>query len=110
MLKREDFCPVWCKGAKEGKTALEIARELGLEGDADKVSQIVSQRASLYRRQLREMAEQEIVEKSLGEKAAEKLRAEVLEIMPTLTARHREAGEDLRDYLRGLVEKADAPQ
>jgi hypothetical protein len=110
MLKREDFCPVWQKGAKEGKTALEIARELGLEGEDEKVSQMVSHRAALYRRQLRDMAEQDIVEQELDEEAAEKLRAEVLEIMPTLTARHREAGTDLRDYLRGLVEKADAPQ
>jgi len=110
MLKREDFCPVWTRMAREGRTALEIAKALGLEGEDHKISQAVSQRATLYRKQLRDMAEAEIVEKKLGKKEAEQLRAEVLEIMPKLSARQREsAGSDLREYLRGLVAQADAP-
>lgn len=108
MLKREQFCEVYVPMARSGASALEIGRRLGFEGTDKKISQKVSQRAGLYRRQLKEMVETEVADKALGEKAAAKMRAEVDEIMPKLRVRNREAATNLRDYLRKLAEKADA--
>ena len=112
-ITRETFCRTYLPMAKDGKSALEIGKALGvdkLEGkDTDeKVSQFVSQKANNYRKELRNRAAIVAVEQKLDEKATAKLVDSAAAKLPKLQTRTRTT-EDFGAFLDSLLAECDAP-
>lgn len=112
QINRETFCPTYLRMAKDGKSALEIGKALGvdkLEGkDTDaKVSQFVSQKASNYRKELRTFATNVAKEKGLDEAATKELVDNAVAKLPKLQTRTR-TGDGFASYLDSLLAEADA--
>lgn len=106
-ITRETFCPTYLHMAKEGKSAVEIGNALGvdkLEGKDTpaKVAQFVCQKASNYRKELREQARAKAQEAGLNKKDTEKMVTEAAALLPKLQTRTRQA-KDFAAYLTELV-------
>jgi len=112
MIDRATFCRTYLTMAREGKSALEIGKSLGvdkLEGkDTDaKVSQFVSQKASQYRKVLRNEAESVAKEQGLDADAAKALSDAAAAKLPKLQTRTR-VTESLGSFIDELLAEVDA--
>jgi len=109
MISRKQFCEVYVPMARSGKSATEIGRAIGLEGEDKEVALKVSQRATVYRKQLKSEAENAAKSQGLNKKETQELVEKTAELMPKLKTRSRES-ESLSSFLTDLLAKADAPQ
>lgn len=108
MVSRKEFCEKYRVLAEQGKSAREIGRELGFEGDDKSVALKVSQKATLYRKQFKEFALQQAKEQGLKKAETDALVEETTALIPKLKTRTREA-DNLASFIAELKEKADAP-
>jgi len=108
-IDRRRFCEVYVPMALAGSTALAIANELGVDkpSDAEK-SQFVSQKASIYRKELRVAAEKAAVKQGLDENATQELVKSAMAKLPRLKSRTRET-EDFTSFLDDLLDRCDNP-
>ena len=110
-ITREDFCKVYVPAANSGKSALEIARELGLEGDDKKASQYVTVRASQMRAELKQEAEKMASQKELDESETAELVHKLVSLVPKLKRRttgERKSTKEFVDMLENLVAECDS--
>ena len=112
MIDKATFCRKYVPMAKAGKSALEIGKALGVDTFKDtdtKVSQFVSQKASIYRKELKLAAEAVAKKEGLSdEDAATKVR-ETMAKLPKLQTRTRVV-VDFAAFLDGLIADCDTPQ
>lgn len=97
MAKREaldmlEFVKVFAPMARQGKSALEIGQALGVEGDAAKVAQFVSVKASQLRARLAKSAQKEAAERGLSAEDTAKLVEIMTAKLPKLKSRGRQNG------------------
>ena len=78
------FVSVFEPMAKQGKTALEIGHALGLQGDAEKVAQYVSVKASQLRAGLKKLALAKAAEGNLSDEDTEQLVTDLVNKLPRL--------------------------
>ena len=90
-----DFVRVYGPLAKEGKTAYEIGKALGLEGDEKKVAQYVSVKTSQLRKALAETALAKAKENDLDETETENLVKTITDKLPRLRAAGRVRDENV---------------
>jgi hypothetical protein len=94
--------------ARAGKTALEIANELGVDKPTDEEkSQFVSQKASNYRKELRTDALAKAKEAELDEEATKALVEATTAKLPRLSKRTRTT-DSFVDFLDELLAECDA--
>lgn len=99
-----DFVKVFAPMAREGKSALEIGQALGVEGDAAKVAQFVSVKASQLRARLIASAEKQAKEKGLSVEDSAALVKHVGEMLPKLKSHGRKSGtNEIVSVLEGLL-------
>ena len=106
-----NFVKTFAPMAQAGKSALEIGRALGLEGDANKVKQYVSVKASQLRKQLQEMGYQEAKKQGLDQDATQQLVESLVAKLPRLRGAGRPAGSAtvMQDVLAQLNAITEAP-
>jgi hypothetical protein len=99
--------------AKAGKSALEIAEELGVVQEADenftadeKRGRFVSQKVSQYRNQLKEAALEVAKERELSQEDTDKLVEQYTSKLPSLRAKKKTA--ELVSFLDDLLAECDA--
>ena len=118
MAKRENvavdsvtFVKAFAVMAKQGKSALDIGRSLGLKGADEKVSLMVSAKASMLRKRLKEAAVVSAKAKSLNEKDTDALVALMGNKLPRIKSKGRpsEVGE-LVDAIDSVLAALDSPQ
>jgi len=118
MAKRENvavdsvtFVKTFAVMAKQGKSALDIGRSLGLKGSDEKVSLMVSAKASMLRKRLKEAAVVSAKAKGLNEKDTDALVALMGNKLPRIKSKGRpsEVGE-LVDAIDSVLAELDAPQ
>jgi hypothetical protein len=85
----EEFFKVYNGMAKQGKSALEIARAIGHEGADDKAAQFVSVKASQLRTAIKKDAEKEGVKLGLSGDALTTFIDKCVDKVPTLGGRGR---------------------
>jgi len=108
-IDRRRFCEIYVPMALAGSTALAIANELGVDKPTDEEkSQFVSQKASIYRKELRVAAEKAAVKQGLDENATQELVKSAMAKLPRLKSRTRET-EDFASFLDDLLERCDNP-
>jgi len=118
MTKRENvavdsvtFVKTFAVMAKQGKSALDIGRSLGLKGSDEKVSLMVSAKASMLRKRLKESAVVSAKAKGLNEVDTDALIALMGNKLPRIKSKGRpsEVGE-LVDAIDSVLAELDAPQ
>ena len=118
MAKRENvavdsvtFVKKFAVMAKQGKSALDIGRSLGLKGSDEKVSLMVSAKASMLRKRLKESALVSAKAKGLNEADTDALVALMGNKLPRIKSKGRpsEVGE-LVDAIDSVLAELDAPQ
>lgn len=106
------FVQVFEPMAKQGKSALEIGKALGIEGDAEKVAQYVSVKASQLRAGLKKLAIAKAAEQNLNDEDTASLVEQLANKLPRLRGAGRPGREaqtmnavlDALDKLNGLSE------
>jgi hypothetical protein len=107
-IDRDTFCRTYVPMARAGKTALEIANELGVDKPTDEEkSQFVSQKASNYRKELRTDALAKAKEAKLDEEATKALVEATTAKLPRLSKRTRTT-DSFVDFLDELLAECDA--
>lgn len=111
VLSSVDFVKVFAPMAKQGKSSLEIGRALGFKGSDEKVSQMVSSKATILRKRLRDSAVETAKAKGLNEADTEALVALMGNKLPRIKSKGRpsEVGE-LVDAIDSVLAELDAPQ
>ena len=118
MAKRENvavdsvtFVKAFAVMAKQGKSALDIGRFLGLKGSDEKVSLMVSAKASMLRKRLKEAAVFSARAKGLNEVDTDALVALMGNKLPRIKSKGRpsEVG-DLVDAIDSVLAELDSPQ
>ena len=118
MAKRENvavdsvtFVKTFAVMAKQGKSALDIGRSLGLKGSDEKVSLMVSAKASMLRKRLKESAIVSAKTKGLNEVDTDALVALYGNKLPRIKTKGRpsEVGE-LINAIDSVLAELDAPQ
>ena len=118
MAKRENvavdsvtFVKAFAVMAKQGKSALDIGRFLGLKGSDEKVSLMVSAKASMLRKRLKESAVVSAKAKGLNEVDTDALIALMGNKLPRIKSKGRpsEVGE-LVDAIDSVLAELDSPQ
>ena len=106
-IDRVTFCKTYVPMAKAGKSALEIGRALGIEKDTDEaISQFVSQKASNYRKELREAAVVAAQKQGLTGDEADAFVQAAVDKLPKLKTRTRQT-EDFVSFLDELLAECD---
>jgi CRISPR/Cas system CSM-associated protein Csm2 small subunit len=108
-----DFAKVFAPMARDGKSALEIGQALGIKGDAAKVAQFVSVKASQLRARMAKDAEDKAKKENLSPEDTEKLVAATVAKLPKLKSRGRQSGTaelvSMLDSLLTSVNERDEP-
>lgn len=106
-LDLESFVKVYVPMAKAGKSALEIARELGLAGTDKQIVAYVTVKASNVRAELKRRAELAAKEAGLSpEKTGELVKATVAK-MPKLSTRGKRSTKDIVSVLDSILSRCD---
>jgi hypothetical protein len=117
MAKRENvavdsvtFVKTFAVMAKQGKSALDIGRSLGLRGSDEKVSLMVSAKASMLRKRLKESALAEATGKGWDKEKTEAYVSMLGNKLPRIKSKGRpsEVGE-LVDAIDSVLAELDAP-
>lgn len=108
-IDAQAFCAVYIPAAKAGKSALEIAKELKLQGDDEKITQYVTVKASQLRDRLRKAAAAKADAEGIKGAAKDKLVEQAGAKVPKLKSQGRSSEvAELSSYIDGLLEKLDA--
>ena len=86
------FLAIYAPLARDGKSAVEIGKALGLTGDVDKIATYVSVKASSLRKALKQEASIRIKELGLKNEDADRLFAIVNERVPMMKRGARSSG------------------
>ena len=108
-IDRETFLDTFAPMAREGKSAVEIGRALGIEGDDKSVSMKVSQKATVYRKEFAEFAEVEADKQGLKGAKREAYLESVAALVPKLKTRNR-ASTAVSDYVAKMLAAADSEE
>jgi CRISPR/Cas system CSM-associated protein Csm2 small subunit len=109
-MKAVEFVSVFTRLAKEGKSALEIGRVLGLKGDNQKVSQAVSVKASQLRKRLKESAVSAAKANGLDEAATATLIKTMANKLPRIKSKGRASEvSELVSAIDSVLAELDAP-
>lgn len=103
-ISARDFCSKFIPMAREGKSAVEIGRALGLEGEDIKVAQYVTTKASQLRKKFVEAALSKLPANASA-KRREATESEAKAKIPVLQGRGRkkEDMDELASFVEGLV-------
>lgn len=90
-MAKERFVETYVPMAKEGKTALEIADALKIDGSAEKRAKYVSIRASQIRQELKNEGKKKAEEDGLSAEEKEKYISQLVDMIPKLKTRKRKS-------------------
>ena len=108
QITRDTFLKSFMPMAKAGKSAVEIARTLGMEGEDKAVSMKVSQQAGKYRKEFKAFAVADANKKELEGEEREKYLDSVDALIPKLKTRTREKAKALGGMIAQMLADADS--
>lgn len=107
-ITKQQFVDTYVPMAMAGETALAIANALGVNKDTDEAkSQFVSQKASIYRRNLYQSAFAKAVKAGQSEEDAKATAKATADKLPRLQSRTRNVVDDFESYLDNLIANCD---
>lgn len=112
MISRDSFLKVYVPMALKGASALDIANSLGVDKEDDQAkAMFVSQKAAIYRKELKAAAEAKAASEGLDAEATEKLVETYTNKLPKLRTRVRtQTATNMVSFLDDLLAECDAPE